>query len=158
VSAQSSLLDDSHGLVEDAALPVLTNCSVPGEAGLDGGGTSVLLPPPRLDPARHTTDPLDLPTALDYEQAWQRLTSRPIPQDELPSLIKTIFSDKRGTDMVTRLSGDNAPAFIDTVDGVRHRTCYFQGVGWLTPLSTLCTLPVRHWISLTSHRVSEITA
>jgi len=118
----SLLLDTNHGLVEDVALPVLISCSVPGEAILGDGDTSVLLLPPPLDPEQHTSNPLDPSTTIDYEQAWQRLTSHPVPQDELPSLIETIFSDKRGTDMVMRLSEDDAPAFLDMIDEVRHHT------------------------------------
>ena len=62
-------------------------------------------------------------TTIDsYEQAWQRLISRAVPQDELPSLIETIFSDRRRTDMVDRLQGSDAQAFIDVVDGVCQHT------------------------------------
>ena len=156
--APSLLLGDNYGLVEDGARPALTSNSISGEAALGDGGTSVLLPLPRLDPEQHPSNPFDPSTPIDYEQAWQRLTCHPVPQDELPSLIKTIFSDKRGADMVTRLSGDDAPAFLDIIDEVRLHSRCFQGVGWLTPLSTLRILLIRDWLSLTSHCVSEITA
>ena len=138
--APSLLLDDNHDLVKDAARSVPMNCSTPRGAVLGDDGTSVLLPPSRLDSEQHTNNPLHPSTTIDYEQAWQRLTSHPVLQDELPSLIKTIFSDKRGTDMITRLSGDDAPAFLDTIDEVRYHTCRFQGRVGLLP-SQPCASP-----------------
>ena len=56
-----------------------------------------------------------------YNQAWQRLVSGTVPQDELASLIEMIFSSKKTTDMVDRLQGDDAQTFIDMIDTVwRH--------------------------------------
>ena len=66
-------------------------------------------------------DPSDPPIAFDsHEQAWQRLISRTTPQDELPSLIETIFSSRKTINMVDPLQDSDAQAFIDVIDEVRH--------------------------------------
>ena len=66
----------------------------------------------------------DLPDssiAIDsHKQAWQKLISRTTPQDELPSLIETIFSDSKAIKTADPLQKTDAQAFIDVVDGVRH--------------------------------------
>lgn len=77
--------------------------------------------PPDLDPTRHLPD---LSITIDSkEQAWQRLITRPISHDELPSLIETIFSGGEA-DMVDRLGGNDAQNFIDIMDEVHHRTLH----------------------------------
>ena len=55
-----------------------------------------------------------------HKQAWQQLINRTISQDELPSLIETIFSDRKATSMVDPLQESDAQAFIDVIDGVCH--------------------------------------
>ena len=61
----------------------------------------------------------DTPTVLDpYNQAWDRLISCSAPQDELASLIETIYSSGKATDMVDRLRGDDIQAFINVTDEV----------------------------------------
>lgn len=98
-----------------------TSRSIAGEMAVGGDVASMLLPSPSLDSVPHTNDPLGSSTAIDsYEQAWQRLISRTVPQDELPSLIETIFSDRKRTDMVDSLQGSDAQVFIDLIDGVRY--------------------------------------
>ena len=80
------------------------------------------LPSPGLDPTQYLPDP---PITIDSEgQALQRLITRAVRQNEFPSLIETIFSEKK-TDVVARLSGSDAQAFIDVIDEVRHHTLYF---------------------------------
>lgn len=76
---------------------------------------------PRLNPVQHTANPPHPSIiAKSREQAWQRLIGSAVPQDELPSLIETIFSDRKAAEMVDRLQGSEAQAFIDVIDGVRH--------------------------------------
>ena len=50
--------------------------------------------------------------------AWERLIGCPLCLDERVSLITGIFSDRDETEVVERLQGDNAQAFVNTVDEV----------------------------------------
>ena len=59
-----------------------------------------------------TTDGLNLP-------AWKRLISHTITADERISLIMTIFSDYNQVEKASHLSGNDAQAFVDTIDEVR---------------------------------------
>ena len=79
------------------------------------------------EPHHPTPEASSLPHDYSYEQAWQQLIRSTIPQDELPSLIKAIFSDSKTTEMVKRLQGSDAQAFIDTIDQVRHHVLRFRG-------------------------------
>ena len=89
--------------------------------------TSLPRPSLGLDPPRH----LDPPIAIDsQEQAWQRLITRAVPLDELPSLIETIFSG-RETDVFNRLKGGDAQAFIDIMDEVPYHTRDFRRTTYL---------------------------
>ena len=83
------------------------------------------LPSPGLDPTQYRPGPSI--TIDSEEQALQRLITRAVPRDEFPSLIETIFSGKK-TDVVDRLSGSDAQAFIDIIDEVRHHTLYSRGM------------------------------
>ena len=81
----------------------------------------------------HLPDPS---IAVDsHKQAWRQLISRIIPQDELPPLIETIFSDRKAIKMADPLQKSDAQAFIDMIDSVCHHVPYFRRIGWLTPLS-----------------------
>ena len=106
---------------------------------------------PHLDSAPHTGHSPKSPITISpREQAWQRLISNAVAQDELPSLIDTIFLDKKITDIVDYLQESDAQAFVDVIDGVRHRVLPFSGICRyfsFTPLPLL----VRHWIASTSH-------
>ena len=116
-------LDKDPGLIEAATHPVLIGRSITGRTTTNGGGALL----PRLDPGRHMDHSPDPPVPIDSrEQAWQRLLSRAAPQDELPSLIETIFSDRETAKMVDRLRGSEAQAFIDVIDGVRHCALYSE--------------------------------
>lgn len=107
----NSLLDQDLGL------------SVTGESPMSDDGTPLPPPSPRLDPALHTNDPLDPSIPIgSHEQAWRQLISRPVPQDELPSLIEMISSDRKTIEMVDCLQGSDAQAFINVIDGVRYHT------------------------------------
>ena len=80
------------------------------------------LPSLDLDPTQYLPDPS---IAIDSkEQALRRLITRAVPRDEFPSLIETVFPGKKA-DVVDRLSGSDAQAFIDVMDEVRHHTLYF---------------------------------
>ena len=59
-------------------------------------------------------------TVDPYDQAWQRLVSGVVPQDELPSLIETIFSNEKVTGMADRLQGSDVQTCIDVIDLVWH--------------------------------------
>jgi len=94
---------------------------------MSDGGPPSPKPSHYLDPAQHTGDPPDPPIAIDsHEQAWQNLINRTTPQDELPSLIETVFSGRKTTDMVDSLQGRDAQAFIDVIDKVRDRARYSE--------------------------------
>jgi len=92
-----------------------------------------------LDPTQHLPDP---PTTIDsQEHAWQQLITRAVPHDELPSLIETIFSG-RDTDVVDRLKGSDAQAFIDIIDEVHH--FLFISEKWLIYFSFFYVPLFRH--------------
>ena len=80
------------------------------------------LPSLDLDPTQYLPGPSI--TIDSKEQAWQRLITRAVPRDEFPSLIETVFSGKKN-DLVARLSGSDAQAFVDIMDEVRHHSLYF---------------------------------
>ena len=56
------------------------------------------------------------------DQTWQRLISNAVPQDELPSLIETVFSEENIADLVDSLQGEHVQTFIDVIDAVRDHT------------------------------------
>jgi hypothetical protein len=67
--------------------------------------------------------PPDLFTVPDsHDQTLQRLVSRTVPQNELASLVETVFSNKKVADTVDCLRGSDIQTFIDVIDEVRHRT------------------------------------
>ena len=80
------------------------------------------LPSPGLDPTQYLPDQSIV--IQSERQALQRLITRAVPRDEFPSLIETIFLGEK-TDVVGRLSGSDAQAFIDVIDEVRHHILYF---------------------------------
>ena len=99
----------------------------------------------------------DLPDqsiAIDsHKQALQQLISRTIPQDELPSLIETIFSDKKAIKTADPLQKSDAQAFIDVIDRVRHYVPYFEELVGLLRLQF--PHPVtRHWVVSASPHMS----
>jgi hypothetical protein len=90
-------------------------------------------------------DPSIIPDS--YHQAWQRLISGAVPQDELASLIETILSSEKVTEMVDRLQGSDVQTFIDALAAVRHHALPPPENG----LIDLCfNLLVRRWITLIS--------
>jgi len=116
-------LDKDLGLIETATSPVRIRRGVGGRTAMSNGDA----PLPRLDPGQHTKHSPDPPIAIDSrEQVWQRLLSGAVPQDELPSLIETIFSDRKTAKMVDRLQGSEAQAFIDVIDGVCYLGLYSE--------------------------------
>ena len=110
----------------------------------DGGAPS---PQPLhcLDPGRHMNDPPDPSIVTNpHEQAWQSLINRTAPRDELPSLIETIFSGRKTTDMVDSLQQSDAQTFIDMIDEVHNYALYSEeGVdSHQIPPFTFCSLDV----------------
>jgi len=76
---------------------------------------------PHLDPAQDANELSDPPIVVDsHKQAWQQLISRTISQDELPSLIQAIFSNRKAINMVDPLRESDAQVLIDVIDRVRH--------------------------------------
>ena len=74
--------------------------------------------PPFLGPASDADLP-SVPSVLDSDdQSLQRLISRTVPRSELASLIETIFSNKKVTDVLDRLQGGDVQTFIDIMDEV----------------------------------------
>lgn len=53
-------------------------------------------------------------------RALQRLISGTVSQDELPSVVETIVSNVKSSDIVESLGGSDAQSFIDAMDGVCH--------------------------------------
>ena len=101
-------------LVEDTAY--ITSI---GASGNDGSFMTDSLD---LDPVLDTDLPPDPPIVPDSrDQALQLLISRAVPQNELASLIETIFSNKV-TDVVDRLQGSDVQTFIDVIDEVWRHT------------------------------------
>ena len=89
----------------------------------------VPLPPSShsLDHTRHTNSLPDPSISVDsHEQAWRRLIDHPVPQDELSSLIETIFLDRKTAKAVDRLQGSDVQVFIDVIYGVGCQIVYLQ--------------------------------
>ena len=62
-------------------------------------------------------------------RVWQHLISCTIPQDELPSLMETIFSGGKTTEMVNSLPESDTQTFIDTIDEVGSRPLIIMKLG-----------------------------
>ena len=61
------------------------------------------------------------PLILDSnKEALQRLVSRDVPQDELPSVIEAVISNAKAADIVKCLQESDAQTFIDVMDEARH--------------------------------------
>ena len=131
-SALTPYNNKDFDLVEHATHPVTVSigCSIASGEAMGNGDASLLLPSPSLDPTRHIPDP-PIPVG-SQEQAWQRLISRTIPRDELPSIIEAIVLSGRETNVVDLLTGSDAQAFIDIMDEVRYHT-HFQEMADLLP-------------------------
>ena len=72
---------------------------------------------------QNTNLPLDPPTTIgSHEKILRRLVSRNFLQDELCSLLGTVFSSKESTNTVLCLPGDDAQVVIDILDEVRRRS------------------------------------
>ena len=89
------------------------------------------LPPLSMTPSEplavSDTDPNpesgSMPTAASsHEQVLRRLTTRLFSHDELPSLLKTIFSNRESTHMVHSLQRGDAQVVVDILDEVCHHT------------------------------------
>ena len=76
------------------------------------------------------------------DQAWQRLISNSVPQDELASLVETVFSKKNINDLVDRLQGIYVQAFIDVVHTVRHCTLQHSEDGLADSVNSLHLLGI----------------
>ena len=84
--------------------------------------------------------PAEPPLVLDLGRALQSLISGTTPQSERVSLIEAIFSSRKSADMIRRLRGSDAQAFIDIVDEVRHHSSVLEQMGRLTLFSSFFIL------------------
>ena len=111
--AQSSLLDGNLGLVEGAIQHVLIGSGSITSDPMGGDDKPSPLPPGDMN---HTSEPS---LVLNFDiQALQRLISRAVPRDELPSAIETITSNAKPADIAGSLRGGDAQTFIDIIDEV----------------------------------------
>jgi len=115
-STPDPFLHPNLGLIQDAALPALTDS---GGTSRDAFGESDPPLPPLSEDTNHPFKPL-LVSDSD-KRALQRLVSRAVPQDELPFVIESIVSNVRAADIVRCLQGSDAQAFVDVIDEV----CYY---------------------------------
>ena len=82
---------------------------------------------------------------------WKQLISHSISTHECISLITSIFSDNNEVEAVEHLSGNDAQAFIDLIDGVS--TCIISsGCRLVDPHQSFLVLSARDWI--VSNRIS----
>ena len=80
------------------------------------------------------------PAGSNYP-AWKLLITTTLPTHEIISLITTIFSNSDQTRAIRNISGDDAQAFVDRLDGVSSRITPCSG--WSSvQTSTLCPLGV----------------
>jgi len=89
-----------------------------------------------------------------YDQAWERLISGTVPQDELAPLIETVFSNGDVTSMVDGLQGNDAQTFIDVIDTVCTLLLRPWRMDYLTSVSIFC-MSVRRWITSILNRKYE---
>ena len=94
--------------------PTLNLCSSTGESTDDETYSTS-----QTNNAIHFSEP---PLALDPEEAFRRLVGGAVPQDELPSLIETVVSNLKATNIVRRLQESDAQTFIDVIDQVYNIT------------------------------------
>ena len=88
------------------------------------GGSGLPVAPPPGDIGKPSEPSLVLDSG---ERALQRLISNDIPQDELASLIETIFSSRNAINMVGRLGECDAQTFVDVVYEVRYHSSIIGG-------------------------------
>ena len=71
-----------------------------------------------------------LSIALDSgKRALQQLISGAVPEDQLVSLIDTIFSSGNVSDIVGYLGGNNVQSFVDAMDEVCRHTSHLRRIG-----------------------------
>jgi hypothetical protein len=70
-------------------------------------------------------------------RALRRLASGTVPQDELPSLIESIVSNVKPTDIVELLPESDAQMFIDVIDEVRDALLHIRGVTLIVNLPSV---------------------
>ena len=78
---------------------------------------------------QETGQPSQPSLALDSdERALLRLISGALPRDEQASIIESIFSSQKATDMVDDLQEKDAQTFIDIIHEVRYHSSISNGV------------------------------
>ena len=76
--------------------------------------------PPSPENMNHISELL--PILDPNKRALQRLVTRTIHQDELPSVIATIVSNVKASDIVECLQESDAQTFVDIMDEACHHT------------------------------------
>ena len=117
----------------------------------------------RLVGLRLIANPVDsfaqsFPLGSNYP-AWKLLITATLPTHEIISLITTIFSNSDQSRAIRNLSGDDAQAFVDRLEGVSSRIIHVLdgvpfkprrfcplGIGWSRAADTqeVPTLSIRH--------------
>ena len=64
--------------------------------------------------------PIGTPHSPD--QTWQHLINNAVPQDELASLVETVFSKKNIVNLVDSLQREHVQTFIDVIDTVQYHS------------------------------------
>jgi hypothetical protein len=90
-----------------------------------------------------------------YDRAWERLISSVVPQNELASLLDTIFSNDKVANTVRSLQGNEVQTFIDVIDTVCHHALLTPENGLIELCFNLLHSIVRHWTALISPHASE---
>ena len=88
------------------------------------------VPNPFLNEDLDLAEDVEPPLVLDSgKQALQRLISCTTPGDELASLIGTVFSSGKVSDIIGCLAGDDAQSFIDVMDEVCCHASHLRRTG-----------------------------
>lgn len=99
-------------------------------------------------------DAIDRCNLYAYDQAWERLISSAVPQNQLSPLLETIFLEQKVHDIIDHLQGNEIQTFIDVIGAVSWHHAFLPPKNELIDhCSNFCTLLVRRWITLISlHR------
>lgn len=97
--------------------PVLSGSGVLDRGSFSQGRLSLPLIP---GDTNSVSEPPPIPDS--DKRALQRLVSLGVPQDELPSVIGSIVSNVKATDIVKCLQSSDAQTFIDIVDEACYHT------------------------------------
>ena len=93
----------------------------------------------------HLVDPtfIELIVFITYSNppSWKQLVDDSLSVNERISLMVSIFCDHEAVEMVERLSGEDARAFVDLIAEVGTRALSPLGAGWLTSAQAASPCP-----------------